>query len=487
MAVKVVMPKLGLTMTEGVLVRWLVQDGTGVKKGQPIFEVETDKVVNEAQADADGVLRIVVDAGATVPVMGLVGYILAPGEEMPGADSDEVLPVDEAGEPFGFAQDRRGGRRAEEQRSREEDEPKERTTSARPVASPAAKRRARELELDITQVAGTGEGGRITLADVEALAAPAQSAVEEDRAPAKEVRASPLAKRVARQAGLDLAAVQGTGAGGRVTKEDVERALAQREQGVAGAGLPQRGPAGVSAPEAGTRPAPTEGELIPLSGVRAVISERMLASSQETAAVTITSSVDATELVNLRDRLNRELADELGFRFAYNDILIKALAVALREFPYMNAHREEGAVRLLPDVHIGLAVDTARGLLVVVVRDADQKSIPDISRETRDKAERAAAGTITPEELSGGTFTLTNLGAFGVEAFTPIINPPEVAVLGVGRSEPAPMAYHGQIALRQRMVLSLTFDHRLIDGAPAARFLARVRELVGRPDVWGWE
>jgi pyruvate dehydrogenase E2 component (dihydrolipoamide acetyltransferase) len=213
----------------------------------------------------------------------------------------------------------------------------------------------------------------------------------------------------------------------------------------------------------------------------------MLASSQETAAVAITSSVDATELVNLRDRLNRELADELGFRFAYNDILIKALAVALKEFPYMNAHREEGAVRLLPDVHIGLAVDTERGLLVVVVRDADQKSIPDISRETRDKAERAVAGTITPEELSGGTFTLTNLGAFGVEAFTPIINPPEVAVLGVGRIEPAPMAYQGQIALRQRMVLSLTFDHRLIDGAPAARFLARVRELVGRPDVWGWE
>jgi pyruvate dehydrogenase E2 component (dihydrolipoamide acetyltransferase) len=470
----------------------LVQDGTGVKKGQPIFEVETDKVVNEAQADADGVLRMVVDAGATVPVMGLVGYILAPGEEMPEADSDEVLPVDEAGEPFGFAQDRQGGRGAGGQRSREEDEPKERTTSARPVASPAAKRRARELRVDITQVAGTGEGGRITLADVEALAARAQSAVEapvakEDRAPAKEVRASPLAKRVARQAGLDLATVQGTGAGGRITKEDVERALAQREQDVAGAGLPQRGPAGVSAPGAGTRPAPTEGELIPLGGVRAVIAERMLASSQETAAVTITSSVDATELVNLRDRLNRELADELGFRFAYNDILIKALAVALKEFPYMNAHREEGAVRLLPDVHIGLAVDTERGLLVVVVRDADQKSIPDISRETRDKAERAVAGTITPEELSGGTFTLTNLGAFGVEAFTPIINPPEVAVLGVGRIEPAPMAYQGQIALRQRMVLSLTFDHRLIDGAPAARFLARVRELVERPDVWGWE
>ena len=188
MAVKVVMPKLGLTMTEGVLTRWLVQNGTGVKKGQPIFEVETDKVVNEAQADADGVLRIVVDAGATVPVMGLVGYILAPGEEMPEAGF-LVAPTSEAALPAEGAEEKAVTTGVERQ-------------AARPMASPAAKRRARELELDITQVAGTGEGGRITLADVEALAAPAQSAVEEDRAPAKEVRASPLAKRVARQAGL---------------------------------------------------------------------------------------------------------------------------------------------------------------------------------------------------------------------------------------------------------------------------------------------
>jgi pyruvate dehydrogenase E2 component (dihydrolipoamide acetyltransferase) len=212
-----------------------------------------------------------------------------------------------------------------------------------------------------------------------------------------------------------------------------------------------------------------------------VIAERMLASAQGTAAVTLTSRVDATRLVTLREQLNRELAGQLGFRLAYNDILIKILASALKEFPYMNARQAEGAIRLMPHVHIGLAVDTERGLLVVVVRDADRKSIAQIARQTRDMAGRAVAGSITPDELSGGTFTLTNLGAFGVEAFTPIINPPEVGVLGVGRIEEAPMAYQGQIALRQRMALSLTFDHRLIDGAPAARFLARVRELVEQP------
>lgn len=442
MAVSVTMPKLGLTMTEGVLIRWLVADGAEVTKGQPIFEVETDKVVNEAQADADGILRIMVDVGGTVPVMGLVGYILAPGEEMPEEEG--------VGEPFGTVQ--------------EGIAEKPEGWTARVLASPAARRRARELEVDINRIEGTREGGRITFTDVEAPAA------KEDRARARRVSASPIAKRMAREAGLDLATVQGSGTGGRITKEDVEGALAKRERDMVGAGIVPA-PGDVDVPG---------GELIPLSGVRAVIAERMLSSAQGTAPVTITSTLDATELVALREQLNRELADGLGFRIAYNDILIKTLATALREFPYMNAHREEGAVRLLPDVHIGLAVDTERGLVVVVVRDADRKSISEIARETRGKAERALAGTITPgaRELSGGTFTLINLGAFGVEAFTPIINPPEVAVLGMGCIQEAPMAYQGELVLRQRLVLSLTFDHRFIDGAPAARFLARVRELV---------
>lgn len=476
MAVSVTMPKLGLTMTEGVLIRWLVADRAEVKKGQPIFEVETDKVVNEAQADADGILRIVVEAGATVPVMGLVGYILAPGEVMPGTSEtgnrgieesgslvltpDEEVLEERVGEPFDSA--KKGAME------------KPQGQSSRALASPAARRRAKELQVDINIINGTGEDGRITLADVEAFAATTQQAAEAStvpqvHSPAREVRASPMAKHLAREAGLDLAAVQGSGTGGRVTKEDVERALAERVS------------IGTSVPAPAEADIPG-GELVPLSGVRAVIAERMLASAQGTAAVTITSTLDATELVTLRDQLNRELADEFRFRIAYNDILIKTLATALKEFPYMNAHREEGAVRLLPDVHIGLAVDTERGLVVVVVRDADRKSISEIARETHDKAERALAGTITPDELSGGTFTLTNLGAFGVEAFTPIINPPEVAVLGLGCIEEAPMAYQGQLVLRQRLILSLTFDHRFIDGAPAARFLARVKELVEQPE-----
>lgn len=443
MATKVVMPKLGLTMTEGVLSRWLVADGAEVKKGQPIFEIETDKVVNEAQADADGILRIVAEASSTVPVMGLVGYILEPGEEMPAATPSSSV-----------AEARAPATSPTAERPAQSPQP-----SRRGLASPAAKRRARELKVDINQVQGSGQGGRITISDVEAFV---EAQTKEIKPAASEVRASPLAKRMAREAGIDLAAVQGTGTGGRITKEDVEKALSQR------------------CPPA-TEEVALEGESIPISGVRAIIAERMMVSSQGTAAVTITSSVDATELVNMRDQLNEGLADQLGFRIAYNDILIKVVARALKEFPYMNAHQEEGAIRRLTDVHIGLAVDTERGLMVVAVRDADQKSIPEISREARDKAERAVTGKILPDELTGSTFTITNLGGFGVEAFTPIINPPEVAILGVGRIEPAPMAYKGEISLRQRMVLSLTFDHRVVDGAPAARFLGRVRDLIERP------
>lgn len=221
--------------------------------------------------------------------------------------------------------------------------------------------------------------------------------------------------------------------------------------------------------------------MVPISGVRSLIAERMLASSQQTASVTITSEVDATELVNMRAQLNEGLSEQLGFRISYNPILVKIVARALREFPYMNARQEGDSICLLPEVHIGLAVDTERGLLVPVVREADRKSIPQIGRELRDKAQRAIDGKILPDEFSGGTFTITNLGAFGVDAFTPIINPPEMAILGIGRIEQAPMAYKGEMCLRHRLILSLTFDHRLVDGAPAARFLQRIRELIEKP------
>ena len=443
MAVKVVMPKLGLTMTQGQLVSWLVADGTPVRKGQPIFTIETDKATIESEAPADGILVTSVAAGTMVPVNGLVGYVLAPGEVAPDAPTESLAPAVPVPAP----------------------------ADAEKPASPAAKRRARELGIDLGQVTGSGEAGRITLEDVEAYAAAAAS-TQQPAAEAGALRASPMARRLAREAGIDLNRVQGSGEGGRITREDVERAAAQR---------PAVSPPGAQAPEVPAAPTAEAGQLIPISGVRAVVASRMHASQQQTAAVTITTEVDASALVELRTQLNERLAEQLGFRIGYNDILIYITARALREFPYMNARQEGEAIRLLPEVHLGLAVDTERGLLVPVVRDADRKSIVRISRELREKIERALAGRSLPDELSGSTFTLTNLGMYGIDVFTPIINPPELAILGVGRIEQKPAAYQGQLALRHRMALSLTFDHRLVDGAPAARFLQRIASWIEQP------
>lgn len=228
---------------------------------------------------------------------------------------------------------------------------------------------------------------------------------------------------------------------------------------------------------------------IPIRGIRARIARRMHESHQATAPVTLTSEANATAFVEVRERLKASLSDELGFNLAYNDLLIKVVARALQEFPYMNAHLVRDAsgeltgkaVQHLDRVHVGLAVDTERGLLVPVVRNANQKNLVEIARGVRELIQRAQTGDATPDELSGSTFTITNLGMYDVDAFTPIINLPEVAILGVGRIKPEPAVVGDQIAIQQKLWLSLTFDHRLVDGAPAARFLQHVKRLIEEP------
>ena len=221
--------------------------------------------------------------------------------------------------------------------------------------------------------------------------------------------------------------------------------------------------------------------LTPLTGVRAVIARRMAKSHQTTAPVTLTTEADATDFVELRERLKVRLADELGFNVGYNDLLIKLVARALREFPYVNARLEGEAIRKLQEVHVALAVDTDRGLLVPVIRDADGKGVAEIARELRDLVARAREGKALPDELTGSTFTITNLGMHEIDGFTPIISLPEAAILGVGRIRARPAVVDGEITVRQMMWLSLTFDHRLVDGAPAARFLQRIKNLVEEP------
>jgi len=291
--------------------------------------------------------------------------------------------------------------------------------------------------------------------------------------PKTRIFASPRARRLAREKGVDLTLVTGSGPDGRIVERDVVTYL----ETIA-----------LTPPLAPTPPAPpTPAEAaeaiaeVPMSGVRAVIAQRMRESHQTTAPVTLTTEADATAFVELRERLKAGLAAELGFDIGYNDLLIRLVAHALRQFPYMNARLDGERVRHLREVHLALAVDTDRGLLVPVVRNADRKGVAEIAREVRGLAERARTGKALPDELSGSTFTITNLGMHEVDAFTPIINLPEAAILGVGRIKARPAVVEGEMCVRQTMWLSLTFDHRLVDGAPAARFLQRIKQLIENP------
>jgi pyruvate dehydrogenase E2 component (dihydrolipoamide acetyltransferase) len=275
---------------------------------------------------------------------------------------------------------------------------------------------------------------------------------------------TPVARRMAEEAGLDWRRLSGSGPRGRITRDDVVRALEAATE------VAEAAPVTTGINEVV--------EAIPLRSVRAVIAERMARSVTTTAHVTLTAEADATALVELRRQLIQD-----GVHASYNDLFLYVLGRVLREHPQLNASLESDTVKLWRRIHVGLAVDTERGLLVPVLRDVDQKGLLQLAEETHFLIERARSGQCTPDELSNGTFTLTNLGMFGIDAFTPLINLPECAILGVGRIKRQPVMMGEKVVGRQMVWLSLTFDHRLVDGGPAARFLQRVVQLVERPHL----
>jgi pyruvate dehydrogenase E2 component (dihydrolipoamide acetyltransferase) len=276
-------------------------------------------------------------------------------------------------------------------------------------------------------------------------------------------KVTPVAQRVASEEGVDLREVSATGPGGRIVKVDVQRAI--KPVPVMPAALPDVEVIG----------------RVPLKGVRGIIADRMGSSVRTTARVTLLMEIDATEFVSMRNRLKEKVSEEWGFTPGYNDLLAKVVASALRKFPYMNARLTVDAIEHLTHINIGLAVDTERGLLVPVIRDADVKSLRQFGVEFRELVERARQGRSLPDDLNGGTFTITNLGMYDVDGFTPVINLPEAAILGVGRISPKPVVRGESIAVRQMWTLSLVFDHRLVDGAPAARFLQHIKQLIEEP------
>jgi len=441
MATEVILPKMGQTMEEGTILEWYKAEGQAVAKGEPLFQVESDKAVFDIESPASGTVRqLRFPAGTTLPVLTPVAIIASPDEDLSGYEPPATAEVPEAPVPTGPVPEVPTA-------------PPPARPGGRVLASPRARRLAAEREVDLGELSGTGPQGRIVERDVLAYLE-------------AQPRATPAARRMAAQEGIELATLTGTGPAGRVSRADVEAALAAKAPVLE-----------VPVLEA---PVPTGGEVVPLTGVRKLIAQRVAESARTTARLTLTTEADATELVGLVKRF-RELLEAQDAIPGYNDLFLKAVAQALRDHSYLNARWTEKGIELLREINIGLAVDTERGLIVPVIADVPGKALRDIARERRDLTERALAGKLLPEDLAGGTFTLTNLGMFDIDAFTPLINLPQCAVLGMGRIRTKPVVYRGEICAREMMALSLTFDHRIVDGAPAARFLQQVKQLIEHP------
>lgn len=443
MATEFTMPKLGLTMEEGTILEWLVADGTEVEADQPVLIVETDKVQTEVNAPAAGRLQHVGAVGSTYLCGERIGWLLDPGEAGPGpapagpAPAAVATPATPPAPAVIAATVDAGGRL---------------------LASPNARRVAAALGVDLRTVPGTGPNGRIVSEDVEAAAA-ARPAAPAAAAAARTV-ATPAARNLAGQVGVDLAGVTPSG-DGRIHRHDVAAHVRQALAGGAG---------GPAAPA--EWPLTQEPErVVPLRGVRGTIATRMHTSLQAMAQLTLIMDADMDAVWD-----DREARKASGPPPGFTDYVVAAAAQALRAHPIVNSQVTGGGIAVLPAVHVGVAVAIDAGLVVPVVRHADRLRLDAIAAETTRLAEAARAGTLTLDDLEGGTFSVTSLGMYGVDAFTPVINPPNVAILGVGRIRDDAVFTDDGIRRVRRMTLSLTWDHRVLDGAPAAEFC---RTIVG--------
>ena len=363
MVTKVLMPRLSLTMKEGTVVQWFKKEGDAINKGEPLVEVLTEKVTYDIEAPSSGILRkILVEEGAEAPVAGTLAVITTPNEE---------------------------------------------------------------------------------LAEVEVTAEPSLERVEE------RIIASPAAKRLAKEYGVDLAQIKGTGPEGRIVEEDVKRFVEEKEV------------------------ARRIREVIPLTGIRKTAAERVSLSARTAPHTTLNMEVDMSKAAKLREEVE----------VSYTDMVAKAVAKALVEHPIMNSTLQDEQIKVFHEINVGVAVATEQGLIVPVVHNTDRKPLEEIVSELKELAEKARQGKLTKDELTGGTFTVTNLGMYGVDTFTPIINPPETAILGVGRLAEKPVVENKEIVIKPLMNLSLSFDHRVMDGAPAAQFLQKIKSFLENPRV----
>jgi pyruvate/2-oxoglutarate dehydrogenase complex dihydrolipoamide acyltransferase (E2) component len=463
MAIEILLPKLGLTMEEGTIEEWLVVDGAVITVGMPLLRLATDKIDVDVEAEADGILARAVPDGTTLEPGSVLGWLLEKGESAPNgittspatSDAPESDPV-----------------LITTMRSAENNELVQ--PGGRAFISPNARRVARDLQVDLANVSGTGPGGRILSEDVEEVAALTAPGTGSSR-PGKVI--SPLARRDARDAGIDPAGI--TTDDGVVRRSDVRGAAASTPQTSAAAAL-----ATSPVSRSGSALASSETtSIIPMKGMRGTIAARMLQSLTEMAQLTHGFEVSMDAVVQLRADMKDQYV-ALGVAVpSLNDFVVRAAALALRQHPILNATIIDKEIHLLGRIHMGLAVAVPGGLMVPVIHDADQLSLPELARATRDVADRCRTGSISLDELDGATFAVTSLGTYGVDFFTPVINPGNVGILGVGRLRDSGK-WEGETFVRtQVLTLSLTFDHRAVDGAPAAEYLQTIAQLLARPLV----
>lgn len=393
MVTKVIMPKFGLQMKDGIIVEWLKKEAEEVKKGEPLFIVETEKATVEVEAPASGVLRVIIEKEKSlVPIGGLIAIIADPDEELPAIDQYGK----EAPSPLSVPQ--------------------------------------QEKEVCLEKPVSV-----------------------------EKINISPLARKLAEEHGIDLTRIQGTGPEGRIVKEDVLRMVEEIK----------------TAPEFESAKI---AEIVPMTTMRKRIAQRLSESHLTAVHITHVIEVDVTNLIEIRQTALAKIEETHGIRISINDILIKAVVMALKKYPVLNSTLEKDEIKIFGNVNMGVATSIDEGLIVPVIHKADEKSLIEIAKESRELIEKARKGTLSLKELTGGTFTVTNLGMYGIEIFTPIINPPQSAILGVGKIIEKPVVVQGQIVVRSMMPLSLSFDHRVIDGALAAQFLQELKQILETPN-----
>jgi pyruvate dehydrogenase E2 component (dihydrolipoamide acetyltransferase) len=459
MAIEVTMPKLGLTMETGKITEWKKKEGEQVKKGEILLVVETEKITYEVEAPGDGILHIVVPVEGEVPVAELIGYLAADKAEYDkvaagggapaaaAAPAPVTAPAAQAAAPAAVP----AAKAAAPARA-----PGERVKS-----SPYARKLADEAGIDIALVAGSGSEGRVVAKDVEAF-----------KESGPRIRMTPVAEKMVADLKLDASQITGTGPGGKITKEDIEQFAAR-----------QKAPAAAAPAEKKTGEAKMEegDKLVKLTSMRKVIARKMLESCNQAAQAYMTNSIDATLIQEFREKILKTAEKKHGVRVTITDFVIKITAMALERHPVINTRWTADGILFLKNINIGMAMAIKDGLIVPVIHNANKKSIIQIAKDRTALIDKGRGGKLGPAEMTGGTFTVSAMGMFGTELFTAIINQPENAILGVGAIIDKPVVVNKQIVIKPMMNLSLTYDHRTIDGADAGRFLQTLKELHDDP------